>query len=85
MKELKNSKTFIVDDLAKYELAQDVSSLDDYASKQDAIYKDLALVQSAVLLLNENKIDEAHNKLVQISKKSSLSKIASALMHYGLK
>jgi len=85
MKELKNSKTFIISDLAKYELANDVSSLDSYASKQDAIYKDLALVQSAVILLNENKIDEAHNELVKVSKKSPLSKIATALMHYGLK
>jgi len=85
MKELKNSKTLIISDLVKYELANDVSSLDKYSSSQDAIYKDLALVQSAVILLNENKIDEAHNQLSKVSKQSSLSKIASALMHYGLK
>ena len=85
MKELKNSKTFIINDLAKYELSNDANSLDSYASTQDAIYKDLALVQSAVLLLKENKIEEAHNKLIKVSKKSSLSKIANALMHYGLK
>lgn len=85
MKELKNSKTLIVNDLAKYELATDVDSLDSYASKQDAIYRDLALVQSAVILLKENKIEEAHNKLAQISKTSSLTKVASSLMHYGIK
>jgi len=85
MEKLKNSNTLIISDLAKYELAKDVSSLDNYASKQDAIFKDLALVQSAVLLLNENKIDEARNELVKVSKTSSLSKIANALMHYGLK
>ena len=85
MKELENSKTLIVSDLANYELAKDVDSLDKYASKQDAIFKDLALVQAAVILLNEDKVDEAHNKLEQVSKKSPMSKIANALMHYGLK
>jgi len=85
MKELKNSKTLIVSDLAKYELANDVKSLDKYASKQDAIFKDLALVQAAVILLNENKVEEAHNELEKVSKTSSLSKIANALMHYGIK
>ena len=85
MKELQNSKTLIVSDLAKYELAKDTNALDEYASKQDAIFKDLALVQSAVILLNENKVSEAHNQLDKVSKKSPLSKIASALMHYGLK
>ena len=85
MKKLKDSKTLIVSDMAKYELSKDVKSLDNYASKQDAIFKDLALVQAAVILLNENKIDEAHTELEKVSKKSSLSKIADALMHYGLK
>jgi len=85
MKKLQNSKALIVSDLAKYELAKDVNSLDEYSSSQSAIFRDLALVQSAILLLNENKIDEAHNQLVKVSKESSLSKIASALLHYGIK
>jgi len=85
MKELKNSKALIVSDLAKYELSNDSKTLNDYASSQDAIFKDLALVQSAVILLNENKIEEARNNLVKVSKNSSLSKIATALLHYGIK
>jgi len=85
MKELKNSKALIVSDLAQYELAKDVSSLNSYASSSDAIFKDLALVQSAIILLNENKIKEAHNILFNVSKESSLNKIAAALMHYGVK
>ena len=85
MKELKNSKALIVSDLAQYELAKDVSSLNSYASSSDAIFKDLALVQSAIILLNENKIQEAHNILFNVSKESSLNKIAAALMHYGVK
>lgn len=85
MKKLKDSKALIVSDLAKYELALDAASLEDYASKQDAIFRDLALVQGAVMLLNENRVQEARNKLSKVSKESSLSKLVSALMHYGVK
>ena len=85
IKGLKSSNALIVSDLAKYESATDAASLEDYASKQDAIFRDLALVQSAVMLLNENKVDEARSKLLKVSKDSSLSKMVSALMHYGLK
>ena len=85
MKELKNSKAIMISDLATYELAQDPNALDSYASQQGAVYKDLALVQSAILLMNDNKIEQAHQKLVQIGIQSPLSKIASALLHYGVK
>jgi len=85
LKGLKNSKALIVGDLAKYEVAGNAASLEEYASKQDAIFRDLALVQSAVMLLNENKIDEAKDKLSKVSKDSSLNKMVSALMHYGIK
>ncbi len=85
IKKLKNTKTLIIDDLAKYELATDVSSLDDYASSGDAIYRDLALIQSAVLLFEENKIEEAHNKLLKVSQNSSLYKLVQTLLHYGVK
>ena len=82
---IKNSKALIINDLNTYSAAKDATSLDEYASKQDAIYRDLALVQSAVMLINENKLEEAHDKLSKVSKDSSLSKIASALAHYGVK
>lgn len=85
LKELVNSKTSIVGDLAKYETSKDIKSLDDYSSKQDAIFKDLALVESAVILMNENKVDEARNMLLKVSKESSLNKVVAALMHYGAK
>lgn len=85
IKALKNSKALIVGDLAKYESAADAPSLDEYASKQEAIFRDLALIQSAVMLLNENKVDQAREKLSKISKDSSLNKMSSALMHYGIK
>jgi len=85
IKELKNSKALIVGDIATYELAQDATALESYALKQDAIYKDLALVQSAVLLINDNKIEKAHQELSKIGVQSPLAKIASALLHYGVK
>jgi len=85
IKKLKNSKAPLIDDLAKYELAREISSLDSYASTQDAIYRDLALVQSAVLLLEQNKIEEAHSKLMRISKESSLTRVVETLLHYGVK
>ena len=88
LKGLSNSKTLLVSDLVKYELAQDskdISALNEYALKQDAIYKDLALIQSAVILMNDSKIDAAHQKLALITPQSSLGKVAQALSHYGVK
>ncbi|MBU0720469.1 hypothetical protein KJ877_03945 [bacterium] len=85
LKELTGSKALIIGDIASYELAKDVKSLNNYASKQGVIYKDLALVQSAVLLMHEKKMDQAHQKLQMVSEDSSMSKIAKALLHYGVK
>ncbi|MDD5156754.1 hypothetical protein [Sulfurimonas sp.] len=85
MKKLENSQAPLIGDLAKYELANSVSSLDEYASTQGAIFKDLALIRSAIMLMNENKIEDAHNKLLKIPKESPLSKTAKALLHYGVK
>ena len=85
MKELKNSKAIMVSDLATYELAQDSSSLSSYALEHGAVYKDLALVQSAIILMNDKKIQKAHEELSKIGLDSPLSKVASALLHYGVK
>jgi len=88
LNELKNSKDPIINDLVSYELAKDskdVKALDEYALRENAIYKDLALVQSAVILMNQNKIDEAHQELEQIGVASPLNGIVQALSHYGVK
>ncbi len=85
---LKSSKAMLIGDLASYESMQntkDASKLNNYALKQDAIYKDLANVQSAISLMNEGQNDKAHEKLLLISDASSLSKVAKALLHYGVK
>jgi len=82
---LKSSKDTIVSDLASYESAQDISQLESYSLSQDSIYKDLAQVQSAIILMNEGKTQKAHEKLLLISDSSSLSNVAKALLHYGVK
>ncbi|WP_152183795.1 hypothetical protein [Sulfurimonas indica] len=88
LEKLKNSKALIVNDTAQYEAAEykeDLAALAAYSGKQNAIYKDLAMVMSAILLMQEGKIDEAHNKLSMISANSSMAQVTSALMHYGVK
>jgi len=88
LKKLKNSKALIVNDVAQYEAAQqsgDVAALESYAQKENAIYQDLALVMSAVILMQDGKVDAAKSKLSVISENSSLAQIATALMHYGVK
>jgi len=88
LKKLETTKTPIIGDLATYEVASqtaDEKMLNSYAAKQDAIYKDLAQIESAVLLMQANKIDQAHQKLQMISQNSALYKLAKALLHYGVK
>jgi hypothetical protein len=88
LEKLKNSKALLVGDVASYEAAEykeDLASLESYSERQKAIYKDLAAVMSAVLLMNEGKIDDAHDKLEMIGANSPLAQMASALMHYGVK
>jgi hypothetical protein len=85
---LQNSKAPLIGGLSSYEAAQnlqDKAKLDAYAQTQGAIYRDLAQIQLALILMNEHKIDEAHAKLSMISIESPLSTIAKALMHYGIK
>lgn len=81
---LSSSKTLLLADLSKYENAKTIKDLESYAAKQDAIYKDLALVQSAVLLMGEDQIEKAHQKLKMVGLDSPMAEVASALLHYGV-
>lgn len=88
LEKLKDTKAMLVGDLTVYEIAQntkDAAKLDAYALSQNAVYKDLAQVQSAVLLMNEGKVEAAHQKLSLIGEQSPLNNIAKALLHYGVK
>jgi len=88
MQQLQNSKAILVADLSTYEVAQaskDLQKLESYAQKDGAVYKDLALIQSAILLMQDGKIDDAHMKLNMIRTTSPFANVAKALMHYGVK
>ena len=88
LEKLKSSKSILIGDLAAYDAAsesKDLSALSAYTLQENAIYKDLAQVQAAVLLMNSSKMDEAHEKLSMISIDSPLAQVANALMHYGVK
>lgn len=88
LKALVASKTTGVSDMARYELAalsRDTASLSAYAYKQDAIYKDLALVETSVLLMQADDISGAHEKLTLIDNTSPMYKVSRLLMHYGVK
>lgn len=86
--ELSKDNVNILSSIAAYEVAskeQDIAKLENYTMEQKAIYKDLALIESAYLLMKENKIDDAHQKLQMIASESPLYKISQVLMHYGVK
>lgn len=88
LKELSSSKALAVADLASYQVAsleKKLNDLNNYANTEDAIYKDMAVVQSAVLLMQENKMDQAHRKLALVQSSSPVYTIAMSLMHYGVK
>ena len=88
LQSLQNSKTLIIPDASSYEVAQntqDIKALESYTEKQNAIYTDLARIEAALILMHDGKVDDAHAKLAMIAQTSPLSKIAQALMHYGVK
>ena len=85
---LQSSKALVVADMAEYELAaidQDETALQNYAQKSDALFKDLAVIEAAVLLMEKGDKEAAHNKLAMISMNSPVYKLAQSLSHYGVK
>lgn len=88
LKRLSTSSSDVISDLSRYELAalkKDKSALNAYADDKTSILKDLALLDEAVLLMKEKKVEEAKARLRLIDEKSSLNKMASLLQHYGVK
>lgn len=87
LKTLSDSDTIVVSDLVNYEVASrtnDIDKLFDYSMNRDAIYKDLALVQNAILYLDKNEIKKAHTELKKVSQNSSLKGVVLALLHFGV-
>jgi hypothetical protein len=88
LESLKNSQAFGVSDIASYEAAVikgDTASLDQYIKKQGALYKDLAVLELAISLIEKGEIAAAHQKIALISEESPLYQVATALSHYGVK
>jgi len=77
-----------VADVSAYEAAamdKDAKALADYTYRQGAVYKEMALIDEAVLLLQSGKTDEAHRRLKMVDERSPLAPLAKALAHYGVK
>lgn len=88
LKQLSDSKTLFVSDLASYQLASIKASkdaLDEYIGKPEAIYKQLAVLQVAYLQLKQHKTAQADGTLKEIPANSPISQVANILYHYGLK
>ncbi len=88
LNELKSSKLPVIDDISEYEVAlsdQKVAELEKYALKQNAIYKDLAKVEAAIIYMNKNEIQKAREELTGISESSPLKGVVAVLNHYGVK
>jgi len=85
---LSSEGVIAISDVAAYQqavMSEDVAALEAYSERPKAVYKELALLELAVLLMRDNRIDEAHQKLQGISSDSPLYRYAQPLMHYGVK
>ena len=87
LNQLAGSENRLVAGMAAYQaasLAKDPAKLKSYAMGEDAMLKDLALLQGAVLYFKSGKGEEAKALLRQISFESQLKNIAVVLEHYGV-
>ena len=88
LRSLQSSKALVVADMAEYELAaieKNDQELESYAQKSNALLKDLAMLESAVLLMQKGDVDSAHAKLAMIDINSPVYQLAQSLTHYGVK
>jgi len=88
LNELKSKKLPVISDIAAYEVAlsdRKPQELTEYSLRQNAIYKELANIASAVVYMNENRLEKAKEQLATISKDSTLGSVAAILNHYGAK
>ncbi len=88
LRALQSSKALVVSDLAAYEIAalqEDETGLDSYAQKSGALLKDMALIETAVLLMDKGDKAAAKAKLSMIDINSPVYQLAQSLSHYGVK
>ncbi len=77
----------ILKDIAQYQkLSQtrDITGLNNYSYGDGAIYRDLAIVLEAYVLIKSDKVTEARNRLAFIDDTSSLKELANYLNHFGV-
>ncbi len=78
----------VVSDMAAYEAAirtSDQKALANYQNKQNAIYRDLAIIEEAVMFINNGNREKAQEKLAFINEQSPLYGVVKFLSHYGVK
>lgn len=88
LESLKNSEAFGVADIALYEasaIKEDKDSLENYTKIQGALYKDLALVELAVMAIHKGDIAQAHEQIALIPENSAMYQVGNSLSHYGVK
>jgi len=87
LRQLQSSKALVVADLAEYELSaiqEDEAGLQTYSQKSNALLKDLAMIESAVLLMDKGDKASAKAKLSMIDINSPVYQLAQTLAHYGV-
>ena len=87
LRQLQNSKALVVADLAEYELSaiqEDEADLQTYAQKSNALLKDLAMIEAAVLLMDKGDKASAKAKLSMVDINSPVYQLAQTLAHYGV-
>jgi hypothetical protein len=87
IEKFKADKDQTISDLATYQVAslkKDIEVLNSYSYREGAVYKDLAIVSEAFLLIQNGKVDEAKTRLDFIEDTSALSKVKNILKHYGI-
>ena len=87
LRQLKSSKALVVADLAEYELSaiqEDEAGLETYSQKSNALLKDLAMIEAAVLLMDKGDKASAKAKLSMVDINSPVYQLAQTLAHYGV-
>lgn len=87
LERLESSKDPVVADLASYHLGvleKRADMLKNYRMKSGALLKDFALFDEAYLLMKEDKVAEARERLAMITENSPLKPVAKMLGHYGI-
>jgi hypothetical protein len=88
LKTLEDSKATAIADVAAYHAAvkeRDIAALERYVLQPSAIYKEMATLELAFLLMKNDRVDEARSKLETFSSESPLYRQAQSLLHYGVK